>query len=72
MNMQTTIIQPYMQLQGEKGSGGKKKKTKKNNENSSFLTLNINTDFMLDFLIIQKYSKIRFLTLLPSKRLRQK
>ena len=48
-----------MQLQGEKDSG-------KNNENSNDVTLNIDTDFMFYFLILQKYSKIKFLTLLPS------
>ena len=48
-----------MQLQGEKDSG-------KNNEKSNDVTLNIDTDFMFYFLILQKYSKIKFLTLLPS------
>ena len=56
----TTIIPPYMQLQGEKDNG-------KNKENSTDVTLNIDTDFMFYFLILQKYSKIKFLTLLPSK-----
>ena len=48
-----------MQLQGEKDSG-------KNNENSNDVALNIDTDFMFYFLILQKYSKIKFLTHLPS------
>ena len=49
-----------MQLQGEKDSG-------KNNENSIDVTLNNDTHFMFYFLILQKYSKAKFLTLLPSK-----
>ena len=49
-----------MQLQREKGSG-------KNNKDSTVLTLNIDTDFMFYFLILQKYSIIKFLTLLPLK-----
>ena len=49
-----------MQLQGEQDSG-------KNNENSTVVTLSIDTDFVLYFLILQKYSKSKFLTLLPSK-----
>ena len=49
-----------MQLQGEKHNG-------KNKENSTDVTLNIDTDFMFYFLILQKYSKIKFLTFLPSK-----
>ena len=48
-----------MQLQGEKDSD-------KNNENSTIVILNIDTDFMLHFRKLQKYSKIKFLTLLPS------
>ena len=49
-----------MQLQGEKDSG-------KNNENSIDVTLNNDTHFMFYFLILQKYSKAKFLSLLPSK-----
>ena len=49
-----------MQLQGEKDSG-------KNNENSTVVILNIDTDFMFHFRKLQKYSKIKFLVLLPSK-----
>ena len=49
-----------MQLPGEKDSG-------KNDKNSTVITLNIDTDFTFSFLILQKYSKIKFLTLLPSK-----
>ena len=48
-----------MQLQGEKDSD-------KNNENSTIVILNIDTDFMLHFRKLQKYSKIKFLILLPS------
>ena len=48
-----------MQLQGEKDSD-------KNNENSTIVILNIDTDFMSHFRKLQKYSKIKFLTLLPS------
>ena len=49
-----------MQLRGEKGSG-------KNNENSAVIILNIDTNFTFCFRKLQKYSKIKFLTLLPSK-----
>ena len=49
-----------MQLEGGKDSG-------RNSENSTVVTLNIDTDFMFYFLILQKYSKFKFLTLLPSK-----
>ena len=51
-----------MQVQGEKGNG-------KNNEHSTDVILNIDTDFMFHFRKLQKYSKIKFLTLLPSKYL---
>ena len=56
----TTIIPPYMELQLEKDSG-------KNNGSSTVVTLNIDTIFMFLFLILQKYLKVKFLTLLPSK-----
>ena len=49
-----------MQLEGGKDSG-------RNSESSTVVTLNIDTDFMFYFLILQKYSKFKFLTLLPSK-----
>ena len=49
-----------MQLQEEKDSST-------NNENSTVVILNIDTDFMFHFHKLQKYSKIKFLTLLPSK-----
>ena len=52
-----------MQLKGEKDSN-------KNKKNSTAVTLNTDTDFMFYFLILQKYSKIKFLTLLPSKFLK--
>ena len=51
-----------MQVQEEKGNG-------KNNEHSTVVILNIDTDFMFHFRKLQKYSKIKFLTLLPSKYL---
>ena len=49
-----------MQLQGGKNSG-------KKNENSTVVTSNNDNDFMLYILILQKYPKIKFLKLLPSK-----
>ena len=49
-----------MQLQEEKDSST-------NNENSTVVILNIDTDFMFHSHRLQKYSKIKFLTLLPSK-----
>ena len=51
-----------MELQREKGNG-------KNNEHSTVVILNIDTDSMFHFRKLQKYSKIKFLTLLPSKYL---
>ena len=49
-----------MQLQEEKDSS-------KNNKNSTVVILNSDTDFMFHFHKLQKYLKIKFLTLLPSK-----
>ena len=49
-----------MQLQGQKDSG-------KNSKNSTVAILDIDTDFMSFFLKHQKYSKVKFLTLVPSK-----
>ena len=42
---ETTIIQPYIQLQGEKGNS-------KNNENYTVVTSNTGTNFMFDFIVL--------------------
>ena len=43
-----------------------RKKAAKKNKIVIVVTLNIDTDFMFDFLILQKSLKIKFLTDLPS------
>ena len=55
-----------MQLRRQKDSG------KINYSNVTIVTLNSDTDFKCDFLIIQKYSEIKFLALLSPKKVKTK
>ena len=45
-----------------------RKNAVKNNKTLTAVTLNIDTDFMIDFLILQKSLKIKFLRDLPSEK----
>ena len=56
----TTIRQPHMQLRGEKNSY-------KNSESCIIVTLNVDTNFMFDFFMLQQSSTIKLITSYPHK-----
>ena len=45
---------------------GLKKYSRKNNENSIIVKLNIDINFMFNFFKLEKSSKLKFMTVLPS------